>query len=133
MSATPETDTNVFIKIFDWIKARVARDNELAHLSNADLQFLAADIGVSEADFRQIAPRISDHSDLMEDMMRARGLDPEVIRKRFSALVRDMEVTCALCPSPLTCRYGMENGTAQYFHDFCPNAEIMDTLPGARP
>ncbi|MBS0640483.1 MAG: DUF6455 family protein [Acetobacteraceae bacterium] len=125
-------DGSVLMRALDWIKARIARDNELALLSSADMHYLAADIGISEADFRALAPKIADHSELMDQMMLARGIDPEMARTSFAALVRDMEVSCALCPTPSMCRKRLENGTAaETAHQFCPNAEIMDTLPGA--
>lgn len=125
-------DGSVLARALDWIKARIARDNELAMLSNVDMHYLATDIGISEADFRALAPKIADHSELMDQMMLARGIDPRVVRASFGVLVRDMEVSCALCPTPSMCRKRLETGTAaETSHQFCPNADLMDTLPGA--
>ena len=125
-------EASVLNRALDWLKARIARDNELALLSNADMHYLATDIGISESDFRALAPMIADHSELMDQMMLARGIDPKVVRESFSALVRDMEVSCALCPTPSQCRKRLAEGTAaEMAHHFCPNAELMDTLPGA--
>jgi hypothetical protein len=123
------TDHNVIVRVFDWIVARINRDNELASMSRADVQLLATDIGVSEADLRDMMPRIGDHSDLMNEMMLARGLDPEVVRLAFKGVMRDMEVTCARCRDSGTCRMELEAGTAStYYHDFCPNAGALDDL-----
>jgi len=125
-------DGSVLHRALDWIKERIRRDNELALLSNTDLHYLATDIGISESDFRALAPRIADHSEQMDQMMLARGIDPKVVHAKFSALVRDMEVSCALCPTPSRCRNRLQDGTAaETAHQFCPNAELMDTLPGA--
>ncbi|MFL5287514.1 MAG: DUF6455 family protein [Rhodopila sp.] len=125
-------EAGVLNRALDWIKARIARDNELALLSSADMQYLATDIGISESDFRALAPRIADHSELMEQMMLARGIDPKAVRASFAALVRDMEVSCALCRTPSLCRKRLADGTAaEAAHQFCPNAELMDNLPGA--
>ncbi len=126
-------DDHVLARAFDWIKARVARDNELASMSRADMQALAADMGVSESDFRDIAPRLTDHSEQMDAMMRLRGLDPDAVRRGFGQLLRDLELTCARCPNPGLCRRELEAGTAAaHQRDFCPNAEAMNILPGAR-
>jgi hypothetical protein len=125
-------DGTVLTRALDWLKARIARDNELAMLSNADLHYLATDIGISESDFRELAPRIADHSNQMDQMMLARGIDSKIVREKFSVLVRDMELSCALCPTPSQCRRRLADGTAaETAHQFCPNADLMDTLPEA--
>lgn len=123
------TQANLLSRAFDWIRARASRDNELAAMSRMDLHYLAADLGITEADALQVVPRVTDHSELMDKMMRARGLDPDAVRRSFSALVRDMEVTCARCRDDRVCRRELESGTAaQYCHDFCANATAIDTL-----
>ena len=132
MSAS--SDQGLFAKAFDWIKARASRDNELAAMSRADLHYLAADLGVTEADVLDIVPQVTDNSVLMDQMMRARGLDPDTVRHSFSALVRDMEVTGSRCREAGVCRRELDAGTAALFsHDFCPNAETMDDLRRVRP
>lgn len=123
---------DILNQAFDWIKARVQRDAELAMLSTADMHAIASDIGISDWDFRTLAPKIADHSELMDRMMLARGIDPKVVRSAFSALVRDMERACALCETPSLCRRRLMNGTAaETAHEFCPNADAMDQLPKA--
>ena len=82
MSASSEL--GLLAKAFDWIKARASRDNELAAMSRADLHYLAVDLGVTEADLRDIVPCVTDNSVLMDDMMRARGLDPDNVRHSFA-------------------------------------------------
>jgi hypothetical protein len=127
MSAS--SDSSLLAKAFDWIRTRASRDNEIAAMCRADLHYLAADLGITEAELREVVPKVTDHSELMDQMMRARGLDPEAVRRSFSALVRDMEVTCARCRDSRVCRRELESGTAAtYCHDFCANAEAMDYL-----
>src|SRR5271165_7153512 len=113
MSAT--TDQTLLARAIDWIKTRASRDNELAAMSSMDLRYLAADLGISEADVREVVPKVTDHSELMDKMMRARGLDPAAVRRAFSALVRDMEVTCARCRDSRICRRELESGTAAVY------------------
>ena len=129
---TQDDNGTKLTRALDWIKARIGRDNELAMLSNVDIHYLAADIGISESDFRELAPRIADHSVQMDQMILARGIDPKIVRDKFAALIRDMEVSCALCRTPSQCRRRLADGTAaETAHQFCPNAELMDTLPEA--
>lgn len=116
-------------RTLDWIKARAIRDNELAAMSRDDLGYLASDLGLSEADLRGVIPIVADHSELMDQMMRARGLDPDTVRRSFTTLVRSMEVACTHCADVRTCRRELAaNTAAAHCHEFCVNAEEMDEL-----
>lgn len=122
---------NLLARVFDWIKARAVLSSELAAMSRADLQLLATDIGVSEADLRAIAPQLSDHSDLLDKMITARGLEPELVRRIFVGAVRDMETTCARCRDAGFCERELKAGTAAArSHEFCGNATMIDELLG---
>jgi len=126
-------ESSLLSRVLDWIKARVAQESELVNMSYQDLQFLASDIGVSVADLRAIGPHITDHDELIRTMMLARGLDPDVVRRAFSAVMRDMEVTCARCRDVRTCQRELTaNTAAEHCHEFCPNAPVMDELLAIR-
>ena len=126
-------ESSLLSRVFDWIKAHLAQDSELANMSYQDLQFLASDIGVSVADLRAIGPKITDHDDLIRKMMLAHGLDPDVVRRAFSGVMRDMEVTCARCRDVKTCQRELAASTAaEHCHEFCPNASVMDELLAIR-
>ncbi|HEX2941592.1 MAG TPA: DUF6455 family protein [Rhodopila sp.] len=116
-------------RALDWIRARRSIEAELATLSRADVQMLATDIGVTEADLRDVAPLVADHSDLLDEMMLARGLDPAAVRRAFAGVARDMAVTCARCRDSGTCRRKLADGTAAAEIDaFCGNAAIIASL-----
>jgi hypothetical protein len=122
-------EPNLLARVFDWIKLRVSRESELANMSYQDMQFLASDIGVSVADLRAIGPMITDHDELMKKMMLARGLDPDVVRRAFGGVMRDMEVTCARCREVGVCQRELKaNTAAANCHEFCGNAELIDEL-----
>ncbi|HQT77704.1 MAG TPA: DUF6455 family protein, partial [Rhodopila sp.] len=120
----PTSTTHTLLgRAFDWIRARSVLESELATLSRADVQMLATDIGVTEADLRDVAPLVTDHSDLMDKMMRTRGLDPAAVRQAFAGVARDLEVTCARCRDSGTCRRKLADGTAAADgYAFCGNA-----------
>lgn len=127
------TDTSLLARAFDWIKARLARDNELATLSHADLLMLADDIGVTEADLRYVVPETGDHSELMDQMMIARGLDPAAVRAALGPLVHDMAITCARCGDVGRCRAELRAGTAaESCPEYCGNAALMSELLAAK-
>ena len=122
-------EPNLLARVFDWFKARISSDSELANLSYEDMQFLAADIGVSVADLRAIGPMISDHDDLIKQMMLARGLDPDAVRRAFGGVMRDMEITCSRCHEVGVCQRELKaNTAAAHCHEFCGNAKVMDEL-----
>ncbi len=116
-------------RMLDWLKARLARDRELQDLTPHDYDTMAADIGVTPEQFHDLAPRIDDHSDQMDAMIRAQGLEPRDVRRAFGGLRRDMEVLCAQCRSPARCRRELAAGTAAArMHDFCVNAAAIDDM-----
>ncbi len=124
-------DLNPVTRALDWLKHRLAGGSELATLSRADLNFLASDIGPTEADLRHIAPEKGDHSELMDEMMVARGLNPDVVRKLTRSLIQDMEIACARCGEVAGCRSALRNGmAAERSHRMCPNHAIMSDLLG---
>ncbi|MFL5285108.1 MAG: DUF6455 family protein [Rhodopila sp.] len=126
-------ESSLLSRVFDWLKARLAQESELASMSYQDLQFLASDIGVSVADLRAIGPKITDHDDLMRKMMLARGLDPDAVRRAFASVMRDMEVACARCREVGVCQRELAaNTAAEHCHDFCINASVMDELLGIK-
>jgi len=130
-------DASILSRTFDWLKAHLARNGELDGLSAADIDFLAADIGITAKQLRAIAPSVVDHGWQMDAMMRARGLDPSTVRQMFAPLVRDMEVLCTQCRSAGRCRNALARGTAaQEMDAFCLNAGTIEQLaagPDAPP
>jgi hypothetical protein len=110
----------------DQFTAHVMSDNQLASMTRDDLRAFGRDIGMTEAEVREVS---GDHSALMEQMMRARGLDPVSVRRDFGGAVREMEKTCARCQDSGRCFRELEAGTsAARYHVFCPNACAMDNL-----
>jgi len=121
-------DHSLLSKAFDWLKARMSRDNEFALMSPADMHALATDIGISHNELQQVVRQAGDHSDLMDQMIRARGLDPVAVRRALNG-ARYMEVTCALCLESGICRRELEAGTAaEHSHAFCANAPAIDEM-----
>ena len=127
--STAADDQTLMGRLFDWVKARTHRDDNLYALSLGDLTTMAADLGITEADLRDILPRTSDHSLLMDEMMTARGLDPDRVRRLSGALMRDLELTCSRCGTAARCRSELAVGVADAnCHEYCGNAETFDAL-----
>jgi rRNA maturation endonuclease Nob1 len=125
----PNAENGLLARAFDWIRERARRTEELASLTQADLDFMASDLGITQADLLDVLPRAADDSYLMDRMMEARGLDPEKVRRNLGALVRDMELVCTRCRDTGVCRRDLRNGTAEeHCHEYCANAETIDEI-----
>ena len=132
-TSSAHNDPGLLARALDWIKARAARQDELARLSGSDVAAMAADLGLSEADLRDVLPRATDNTLLMDRMIQARGLDPVTVRRSLAALVRDLELTCTRCPDTARCRRELNAGTAAArCHEYCPNADTLDDLVAAQ-
>ena len=128
MSASAN-DPGLLGRLFDWVKDRVNRGNELYVLSRGDFATMASDLGICEADLREVFPKATDNSLLMDEMMRQRGLDPDRVRRMAGGLARDLEMTCSRCDSVNRCRRDLALGiAAAHAHEYCANAEIFDDL-----
>ncbi len=128
MSASND-DQGLLGRLFDWVKARVHRDDDLYALTRGDLAMMASDLGISESDLRDVLPKAADNSLLMDEMMIARGLDPDRVRRSCGGLARDLELTCVRCGSVARCRSDLAQGVAaERCHEYCGNAEVFDEL-----
>jgi Family of unknown function (DUF6455) len=133
MHRNDTTETGLLARAFDWIRERARRSQELASLTQADLDFMASDLGITPADLLDVLPRSADDSYLMDRMLEARGLDPDRIRHNLAAVIRDMELVCTRCHATGVCRRDLINGTAAgHCHQYCANAETIDDILESR-
>ena len=116
-------------QVAHWIVERMRASVEIVRLSRGDLDGMAHDLGVTEADLREVLPRGTDNTVLMEAMMRARGLDPAEVAHLSGTVMRDLELTCTHCGAVRRCRREIAAGTAaEYCDEFCGNAYTLDVL-----
>jgi len=123
------TEAGALGRALDWFQTRLQMRHELDGLTGSELESMARDLGVTQADLKDVLPRAADNSLLMDGMMRARGLDPDQVRRKVAALVRDMELTCTRCGAATRCRADLATGrAAEHCHEYCGNAETFDDL-----
>jgi len=116
-------------RVFSWIVTHHVREGEATALSQGDLRALSADLGVSRADLLAAFPDQANERALMDQMIRAHGLHPSVIRAMPAALLRDLEATCAQCGSKGRCQRDLKAGTAAAnSHAYCGNAEAFEAV-----
>jgi hypothetical protein len=116
-------------RVLDWVQARCGIGDELASMSREEIRDLASDLSLSEGDLVALSASLNDNTPLMEGMLRARGFDPEQVRRSFGTLMRDVERVCSRCRSTGRCRRELDAGTAAaHAHEYCPNAGTFDDL-----
>ncbi|HTB46167.1 MAG TPA: DUF6455 family protein [Acetobacteraceae bacterium] len=115
-------------RVLVWLRAHSAGD-ELSAMSPDEIRNLASDLSLAEGDLRALSASINDNTVLMEGMMRARGFEPEQVRRSFGTLMRDVERVCSRCRSTGRCRRELDAGTAAaHAHEYCPNVGTLDDL-----
>lgn len=133
MPHTPHNEDSLLARAFSWIMTHRTQEGRVAGLSNGDLRNLAADLGVTQADLLHVLPEGTPPRDLMDQMIRAHGLDPAVIRALPTAMVRDLEVTCSRCRNARTCERDLKAGQAAVnSHKYCGNAPTFEAMVDAR-
>jgi hypothetical protein len=108
-------------------RQRRALRRELADCAmNGELDTILADVGLTRGD---IEPLIKGHPEaarLFRAMLGRLGLEKEY--SRDSNIHREMERTCSLCDEHGRCRGWLHTGRKDGYHDFCPNADLLDFL-----
>ncbi len=116
-------------RVFSWLVTHHVREGEVANLSRGDMSELARDLGVSQSDLLTAFPNGVNSRDLMDQMIRAHGLEPGQVRSISAAMARDLEATCSRCGSKARCQRDLKAGTAAaHCHEYCGNAEVFEAI-----
>ncbi len=119
-------------RALDWWRSSRAswqRLHELEMLSDAEIERMARDIGVTADEFMRLAQMPNGSAGLLERRLQALALDPEEIREISSFLYADLHRTCALCEETGRCTHDLdERPQSQEWRSYCPNAGTLRTL-----
>lgn len=121
------------MSLFETIKDRwqQRRDRQaavraLASMGPEQAETLAADIGMSLGDLREVVDKGGRATRLLERTLQARGLAASSIPPRT---LREIETTCSRCEAKGICARELKAGTAvAHAAAFCPNYEVMNAL-----
>ena len=123
---------NTVQQIVSWFARgfeQATQSEMLAGLSDAEVEALAEDCGISAHQLLALVKAGPHAADEMPAMMRALNIDPAEVEFRMRRVFLDMQVTCAQCSSKDTCRQHLDQGQAERtFVDYCGNADTLNAL-----
>jgi hypothetical protein len=103
--------------------------DEFGQCSQEDVLRIAKDLGVPISDLRGLAAKGPGAPDVLQKMLLALSVDPQVLAKADPAVMRDLQRLCILCSQKGRCQHELAKGTAgEHFREFCPNAYTLDAL-----
>ncbi len=121
-----------FAAIANWVtKYRnvTGINNESSRCSPNDVMRMAAEIGVSPSQLKELTREGGGNANLLKRMLVALQVDPKVIAEIDPLVMREMKWLCITCTDKTQCEHDLANGTAvEHFHKYCPNAVSLDEL-----
>ena len=69
-------------RVLDWVQEHIPQGSEIATLSREELRRIGEDLSLADSDLLAMSTAGRDNTVLMERMMRARGLDPDIVRRQ---------------------------------------------------
>jgi hypothetical protein len=107
---------------------------ELAACPAGELRRIAAEVGVSGADLRQLCRNPVGPSDLLPQRLNLLGLDANYLQQEMPLLFRDLARVCANCQASRRCGRDLAHGDVETGMDtYCLNAATLDALALNRP
>ncbi len=129
MAIATNTQSCLFVRVADWIKAEAERKNEFASVMRLDVSQMARELGIGEADLREVLPHGPEHGGTLGLVMAARGLDAEQVAQSQPAMMRRLVRNCTRCRSTGRCRYALAQGAAAHeYSAYCANSEAFEML-----
>src|SRR5690606_5023739 len=100
----------------------------------SEIERVARDIGVTEYELRALAVMPAGASVLLNRRLAILHLDPADTERIQSAVLRDLQVHCAMCGSKKRCAGDLASGGLDStWQDYCPNAHTLRSLVAEAP
>ena len=120
--------------IANWVskfRSILGLENQLGECGPDEVRRVASDIGLAPSALGDLAHKGHDAADLLQKMLVALHVDPNVLANTDHQILGDLRRTCIICSERKRCVQEVANGTAgQHFRDFCPRAFTFDVLFG---
>jgi hypothetical protein len=103
--------------------------NELATCPPGELGRIAADVGLTAADLRQLCRNDFGPRELLPRRLDMLGIDPEFVRQAAPTTFRDLARVCASCQASRRCARDLARGDVQAgLASYCLNGSSIDAL-----
>jgi len=112
----------------DWLKHR-RELKEMREMDVANFGRIANELRMSSAELEALVRQGPHAADELPKMLKALGVDQEILARTEPLVLRDMERVCALCSSKHRCNRDLADGTAPaHYDEYCGNAPTIDGL-----
>lgn len=122
--------------IVDWVskyRDKIGLNNQLERCGADEVSRVARDLGVPLRELCEFARKGPGSTELLQKMLVALHVDPEVLANTDPHIMRDLQRLCFTCSQKKRCKHEVATGTAsERFREFCPNAFTLDALFGQK-
>lgn len=117
--------------VADWVNRyrQLTGPSALGDCDSQEVARIAADLGITAAELRDLAEAKPGSAALLNEMLPALGIDPKTLAESDPLVTRDLRRLCVTCRNKNLCRREIDElGAAAHYHEFCPNAVTLDAL-----
>jgi hypothetical protein len=106
---------------------------ELDNFDRQEIERIAAELGMTAADLRDLAACGPDAAELLTKWMTALGISRDDVERTALGLMRDLERTCSCCGHKKQCAADLaDRPDDPVWKDYCPNALALDGAAGMK-
>jgi hypothetical protein len=128
----PSGFESVFGAIARWVnnyRDTVATDRQLGDCGPDEVAAIARDLMLAPRDLLTLTRRGPDGARLLQEMLKALGVDGAALSQQDPVVMRDLQRLCVSCGYKRQCERDLADGKlAENYHDYCPNAYTLEML-----
>jgi hypothetical protein len=122
--------------IANWVskfRSILGLHDQLGQCRPDEVKRAISDLGLAPSAFSELVLNGSDAADLLQKMLVALHVDPNILANTDPQIVRDLRRMCITCSERKRCVQEVASGAAdQRFREFCPRAFTFDVLFGQK-
>jgi hypothetical protein len=119
--------------VLGWLH-KLAPAEEIDRLGKEEIDRIARDMGVNEYELRTLARTPAGATVLLNRRLATLHLDSEHTGRIQPAVLRDLQVHCAMCAAKKRCAGDLASGVLDStWQDYCPNAHTLRDLVATEP
>lgn len=123
---------SIFGAIARWVKNyrdTVDTAHQLRGCGPDEVAAIARDLALAPPDLLTLTRGGPDGARLLQEMLKALGVDPAALAQQDPLVMRDLQRLCVSCGYKRQCERDLAEGRlAENYHDYCPNAYTLEML-----